>query len=133
MARHDYSVRPEPRWEDGFFVPPSPVPMPKPAADWNLIDVLDNFRAMSRNPISGTTQVSITELDAQGKSLGISVFVATSPEAIRHIFIGRRHLAKSSPRACAGICPSQHRQLCAGHAIRDRRLSVDDLSRGRIR
>ena len=88
MARHDYSVRPEPRWEDGFFVPPSPVPMPKPAADWNLIDVLDNFRAMSRNPISGTTRVSITELDAQGKSLGISVFVATSPEAIRHIFIG---------------------------------------------
>lgn len=87
MARHDYKFRPNPKWEDGFFVPPSPVPMPKHPDDWSKIDAIDSILAMSRNPILATTKYSMTEYDAHAASFGQVIVIPTSPEAIRHIFI----------------------------------------------
>lgn len=87
MSRHDYKFRPDPKWEDGFFVPPAPFPMPKPLDQWSKMDVFDSIIAMSRNPINATTKASMTEEDVMSDALGQTVVVVTSPEAIRHIFI----------------------------------------------
>lgn len=87
MARHDYKFRPAPKWQDGYFIPPAPVPMPKPLDEWSKLDVFDSILAMSRNPILATTKASIIQDDAMGTSLGQTVIVATSPEVIQHIFI----------------------------------------------
>lgn len=87
MSRHDYKFRPDPKWEAGFFVPPAPVPMPKPLDEWSRMDVFDSIIAMSRNPINATTKASMTEDDVMSEAMGQTVVVVTSPEAIRHIFI----------------------------------------------
>ncbi len=87
MARHDYKFRPEPRWESGFFVPPAPIPMPKPLDDWSKLDTFDSIRAMSKNPILSTTKASTTENDVIGKSIGQTIAIFTSPKSIKHVFI----------------------------------------------
>ncbi len=87
MARHNYNFRPEPRWKDGFFIPPAPVPMPKHPGTWSRLDVFDSIKAMTRNPILATTKTSMTLEDATGEALGQIILIPTSPEAIRHIFI----------------------------------------------
>jgi len=87
MARHNYNFRPDPKWEDGYFIPPAPVPMPKPLDEWSKLDVFDSIIAMSRNPILSTTKASMIEDDVMSTALGQVVFVASSPAAIQHIFI----------------------------------------------
>ena len=87
MARHDYKFRPEPKWEDGLFIPPAPIPMAKHPDDWTPLDYLDSILAMSRNPVTASTKVSMTLEDVQVNSLGQDIIVVTSPTAIRHIFI----------------------------------------------
>lgn len=87
MARHDYKFRPEPKWEEGYFIPPAPIPMPKPLDDWTRLDVIDSVFAMSRNPIIATSKVSMTQDDAHATTLGQTVLVVTSTKAIRHVFI----------------------------------------------
>lgn len=87
MARHDYKFRPDPKWEDGLFVPPAPIPMPKALDSWSKLDLFDSIIAMSRNPILSTTKASMTQDDACSSALGQTVIVTTSPQAIKHIFI----------------------------------------------
>ena len=87
MARHDYKFRPDPKWEDGLFIPPAPIPMPKHPDDWNFVDYFDSILAMSRNAVTASTEVSMTLEDVQVDSLGQELVVVTSPAAIRHIFI----------------------------------------------
>ena len=87
MARHDYKFRPDPKWEDGYFIPSSPVPMPKPLDKWSKLDMFDSIIAMSRNPILASTETSMTQEDAVSTAFGQTVLVATTPKAIRHVFI----------------------------------------------
>ena len=87
MARHDYNFRPNPKWEDGFFVPPAPVPMPKHPGTWSRLDIFDSIMAMSRNSILATTNYSMSEYDAHAEALGQTIIIPTSPDAIRYIFI----------------------------------------------
>ncbi len=87
MARHDYKFRPVPKWEDGFFVPPAPVPAPKHPKDWSFLENVDSLLAMSRNPVTASTEVSMTLEDVQVFGLGQEMMVVTSPKAIHHMFI----------------------------------------------
>lgn len=87
MARHNYKFRPDPRWEDGYFIPPAPIPAPKHPHDWSFRENLDSILAMSRNPVTASTEASMTLEDVQVKSMGQEMIVVTSPQAIRHIFI----------------------------------------------
>ena len=99
MPRHDYSFRPAPRWEGGYFVPPAPVPAPGRPDDWSLKETVDSIRAMARNPVEATTQISTEGNDPQGSLLGVSVTVATTPELIRHVFIDNvENYVMSRPR-----------------------------------
>ncbi len=87
MARHDYKFRPDPTWEEAFFKPSAPIPMPKPLDDWSKIDIFDSILAMSRNPIIATTEASMTEENVISTALGQAVIIVTSPSAIKHVFI----------------------------------------------
>ena len=87
MARHDYKFRPEPRWEDGYFVPPGPIPAPKHPDAWTFRENIDSILAMSRNPVEASTEASMTLEDVQVSAMGQEMIVVTSPKAIRHIFI----------------------------------------------
>jgi len=88
MARHNYKIRPEPEWQDGYFVPPAPIPAPKHPHDWSFLENIDSVLAMSRNPVTASTEASMTLEDVQVKTMGQELIVVTSPQAIRHIFIG---------------------------------------------
>ena len=87
MARHDYKFRPDPKWEDGYFVPPAPIPIPKHPDDWTLIDNIDSILAMSRNPVTASTEASMTSEDVLVYFMGQDLLAATSSDAIRYIFI----------------------------------------------
>ena len=87
MARHNYKFRPDPRWEDGFFVPPAPNPMPKHPDEWSRLDILDSIIAMNRNPILATTKITMTENNVTSETLGQSFFIPTTADAIRHVFV----------------------------------------------
>ena len=87
MARHDYKFRPDPKWEDGYFVPPAPIPAPKHPDDWSLRENIESLLDMSRNPVTASTEVSMTLEDVQVFGLGQEMMVVTSPEAIHHMFI----------------------------------------------
>jgi len=87
MARHDYRFRPAAKWEDGAFIPPAPVPAPRHPKDWSLLENIDSLFAMSRNPVTASTEVSMTLEDVQAFGLGQEIMVVTSAEALRHMFI----------------------------------------------
>ena len=87
MARHDYKFRPDAKWEDGYFIPPAPIPAPKHPKDWNFRENIDSVLAMSRNPVTASTEASMTLEDVQVKAMGQEMIVVTSPTAIRHMFI----------------------------------------------
>lgn len=87
MARHDYKFRPGPKWEDGYFVPPAPIPIPKHPDNWTMLDNIDSILAMSRNPVTASTEASMTSEDVLVSFLGQDLLAATSSEAIRYIFI----------------------------------------------
>ena len=87
MARHDYKFRPDPKWEDGYFIPPAPIPAPKHPHDWSFLENVDSVLAMSRNPVEASTEASMTLEDVQISAMGQEMIVVTSPKAIRHIFI----------------------------------------------
>lgn len=87
MARHDYKFRPDPKWEDGYFVPPAPIPIPKHPDNWTLMDNIDSILAMSRNPVTASTEASMTSEDVLVYFMGQDLLAATSSDTIRHIFI----------------------------------------------
>ena len=87
MARHNYKFRPDPKWEDGYFVPPAPIPAPRHPDDWSFLENVDSLLAMSRNPVTASTEASMTLEDVQIKAMGQEMIVVTSPEAIRYMFI----------------------------------------------
>lgn len=87
MARHNYKFRPDPKWKDGYFVPPAPIPAPKHPENWSFLENIDSLMAMSRNPVTATTEASMTLHDVQVRGMGQEMMVVSSPQAIRHIFI----------------------------------------------
>lgn len=87
MARHDYNFRPEPRWEDGYFIPPAPIPMPKHPDNWDLIDQLQSTFAISRNAVAATTEVTCSEPYVTTTMLGQTLIVACNPAMIKYIFV----------------------------------------------
>ena len=89
MARHNYNFRPAPRWEDGYFIPSTPVPMPKDPDDWDLIDQLQSTRAISRNAVAATTEVTCTRPYVVASMFSQSLIVPCNPAMIKYIFVER--------------------------------------------
>jgi cytochrome P450 len=87
MPRHDYKFRPEPRWENGYFVPSVPQPVQAHPDGWSLFEGLRNIGAMSKNPITASTQVTRTEPYVFTHMYRQSLLVPCSPALIKYIFV----------------------------------------------
>ncbi len=97
MARHNYKIRPAPKWEDGNFIPATPIPVQKPPTQWSLIEGLESIQTLARNAVEATTLYSMTHMCAFAKSFGIRMWVPADPEIIRHLFVKNAASLKMQP------------------------------------
>lgn len=88
-SRHDYSFRPEPRWEEGRFVPPGPLPIERSVSDWDRIDWIRYLFASSKNPIFGQTVESLKGFDDVATGMGRTFFTPSHPDTIRETFVAK--------------------------------------------
>lgn len=86
-SRHDYSYRPDPRWEDGRFIPPAPLPIDAALPDWDRIDWARYLMASSRNPIHGQTTGAIEAHDEVANGMGKMFLTPTHPDTVRETFV----------------------------------------------
>jgi len=80
MARHNYKIRPAPHWEDGNFIPATPVPVQKPPSEWSLLESLQSIQTLARNAVEATTLYSMTDMCAFANSFGIRMWVLFGSE-----------------------------------------------------
>lgn len=97
MARHNYKIRPEPKWEDGDFIPATPIPVQKPVKDWSMLENLESIQALARNAVEATTLYSMTDMCAFGNTFGTRIWVPADPEIIRHLFVKNAANLKMQP------------------------------------
>lgn len=97
QTRHDYRFRPDPRSQDGYFIPPGPIPMPKHPDNWTRRDMFDSVMAMSRNPVEATTLASMTSDYYHGTMLGQTMTVLGSPDMIKYLFVERAQNLRMHP------------------------------------
>ena len=97
MARHNYKIRPAPHWEDGNFIPATPVPVQKPPSEWSLLESLQSIQTLARNAVEATTLYSMTDMCAFANSFGIRMWVPADPEIIRHLFVKKAGALKMQP------------------------------------
>lgn len=87
QSRHDYSFRPEPRWEDGRFIPPAPLPIDASIEDWDAIDWGRYLLASSKNPIHGQTTAAIEGFDEVATGMGKTFVTPSHPNTVREAFV----------------------------------------------
>ncbi len=87
MARHDYSIRPEPRFESGVFIPSAPLPVEADPNNWTLFDNIALLRALIRNPIETTGKLSRQQGCVQGRLFGQEFFTVADPKLLQFIFV----------------------------------------------
>ncbi len=97
MARHNYKIRPAPKWEDGFFLPATPIPIAKNPNDWSLIEGLQSIQALARNAVEATTLYSMTDPCAHAHGFGTRIWVPGDPDIIRHLFVKNSSHLKMQP------------------------------------
>jgi cytochrome P450 len=95
-SRHDYRFRPEPRWEEGRFVPPAPLPIEAGIDEWDQIDWGRYMLAASKNPLHGMTRRAIEGFDEVGTSKAWFFFTPTKPETLRETFVEKADALKHS-------------------------------------
>lgn len=123
MARHAYNFRPEPRFENGLFIPSSPIPVPGHPNKWTLFQNLKNVRAITRNAIEATSEAAVTLPYYKGKHFGMTLGVVSDPDLIRYIFVKNHHC----------IVPSEPRQRILRPIMRDGIIAAEGETWARIR
>lgn len=104
-ARHNYKFRPNPKWEDGFFIPPAPIPIAKHPHDWGNRDLFDAVMAMSRNPVEATTLASMTLPYYVADTLGQKIIVPGNPDFIKYLFVNNYENMEMHPTRQAILRP----------------------------
>ena len=94
MRKHDYSIRPEPEFHDGVFVPSAPLPIDADPEKWNLIDDLGLMRALIRNPIETTGKMARSQGCVQGKLFGQTFTTVSDPDLIQFLFVKNHNALK---------------------------------------
>lgn len=105
-SRHDYHYRPAPRWEEGRFVPPAPLPIERSVNDWDWIDWLRYMRAASANPLHGMTTQAITEFDEVSRSKSFTFYTPSRPESWREAFVEKEEALQHSSLRNAILKPA---------------------------
>lgn len=123
MTRHAYNFRPEPRFENGLFIPSSPIPVPGDPSKWTIFQNMKNVRAITRNPVEATSLAAMTQPHYKGTHFGMKVGVVSDPELIRYIFVKNHHC----------IVPSEPRQRLLRPIMRDGLIAAEGETWTRIR
>ena len=99
MARHDYSIRPEPETRDGVFIPSGPLPVDGDIDNWGFIDDLNIMKALIRNPIEITGKLARSQGIVEGQLFRQKFFNVADPECIQFLFVkNHQSLRMSAPR-----------------------------------
>lgn len=122
--RHDYRFRPAPRWENGYFVPPAPVPIERPINGWDRIDWLRYTFASSNNPLHGQTIEGIVGFDSVARNRSWVFFAPSHPDTIRESFVEKAGALKHSTLRNAILKPALREGLLVTEGeqwLKDRR------------
>lgn len=117
-ARHDYSVRPQPRWEDGRFIPASPVPIERSLSDWDWIEWLDYVRAASANPLHGLTRHAIEQFDEVARTKRFTFYTPTCPDSWKEAFVEKTDSLRHSTLRNAILKPALRQGLLTAEGER---------------
>ncbi|MEL6686209.1 MAG: cytochrome P450 [Pseudomonadota bacterium] len=118
QTRHDYSVRPAPRWDDGRFIPPAPLPIETSVSDWDWIDWARYMRHSSQNPLHGMTRSALTEFDEIADGLGTTFFTPTNPETFKEAFVEKADKLRHSSLRNAILKPALREGLLTAEGDR---------------
>lgn len=90
-------IRPQPRYENGLFVPPAPIPKNIKSADFRFRDSLASLFIAARNPLETFSAVQYKLPVSQYSLMGNVFTQIADPGTIKHIFIERRENYRMSP------------------------------------
>ena len=90
MARHNARHRPEPRFEEGLFIPSSPVPNPRKTEDYRWYHSLTGIKEIVRNPLETFNEDEFRDPVTQFNMLHGHFTFVNDPDFIRHCFIEKR-------------------------------------------
>ena len=118
QSRHDYSVRPPPKWEDGRFVPPAPLPIEASVSDWDWIEWVRYMRHSSQNPLHGMTRAALNDFDEIADGLGTTFFTPTNPETFKEAFVEKADTLRHSGLRNAILKPALREGLLTAEGER---------------
>jgi len=96
IARQKKKYRPEPHFEDGYFIPSVPVPDSRKTEDYRWYHGISTIRALVRNPLESFNAEQFETPVTQYKLLFQKMSVANDPKMIKHCFVDNRHNYKFS-------------------------------------
>ena len=90
MTRHNARYRPEPRVEEGYFIPSVPVPNPRKTEDYRWYHSLTGIKEIVSNPLETFNEDEFREAVTQFNMLHGHFTFVNDPEFIRYCFIENR-------------------------------------------
>jgi len=91
MAHHNSKRRPEPRFEDGYFIPSVPIPNPRKTEDYRWYHGFSAIRAITTNPLESFNAEQFETPVTQYKLFLQNFSVINDPQFIKHCFVENRH------------------------------------------
>lgn len=82
--------RPEPGFEDGYFVPPAPMPRKLKVADYKFWHGFQSVFTAVRNPLETFSDIQYHHLVSQYSLMGSYFTMVSDPATIKHIMIDNR-------------------------------------------
>ena len=96
MGHHDSINRPQPRFENGCFIPSVPVPDPRDSKDYKWYHAFATIPTIMRNPLESFNHSQFKDPVSQYKLLINNFSVINDPAIIKHCFVDNRDNYKFS-------------------------------------
>jgi len=90
MARQNTNTRPEPRFENGYFIPSAPIPDPRNIEDFKWYHGFETIPKIANNPIDTFNHSQFKDPVTQYKIFANNFSVINDPAIIKHCFVDNR-------------------------------------------
>ena len=87
MSERSIKSRPEPRWEDGHFIPAYPVPEDRPLDSYGLLDNFKTLGSVVRNPLETFNYSQFVDPVSQFSLFGNQFTIINDPDLIAYCFV----------------------------------------------
>lgn len=91
MARQSTNTRPEPRFENGHFIPSVPVPDPRNIEDYKWYHGFSTIPKIANNPLESFNHSQFKDPVTQYSIFNSKFTVINDPMIIKHCFVDNRH------------------------------------------